>query len=119
MFSLPRLGIQGLESKMTNITVTENNDVIATSSITIAKSERIGNDMDYHRVIATLSDGRRAEFLHANFGHREYPHVCTRVYVFETDHIDGGVVVHHAGDVELLDRDNKMAIGRGGKIIRA
>lgn len=85
----------------------------------ITKSTIIGNEMDFHRVVATLSDGRTVEFKNANLGHADYPHIGTGVHVFESDHVEGGVTVFHAGDVELLDRTGQMVVGRGGKIIGA
>jgi hypothetical protein len=81
----------------------------------ITESKPIGSTETFHEVVATLSDGRTASFRNVAYGQCEYPHVGTAVHVFESDYIDGGVIIYHAGDVAIIDREREW--GRTGKII--
>jgi hypothetical protein len=82
----------------------------------ITESKPIGTET-FHEVIATLTDGRKASFKKCSYGQAEYPHAGTAVHVFESDYIDGGVIIYHAGDVAIIDREGEW--GRTGKIIHA
>jgi len=77
----------------------------------------VGPKMGFHTARATLSDGRVAEFWQANLGHREYPHALTPVHVFASDHVEGGIVVFHAGDVVMLDKEGRWETGRSGRLV--
>jgi len=90
---------------------------MSATKTTIINSQTVGDYTKAHNVIATLSDGRKAEFVNADFGHEDYPHVGCQVAVFDADVADAGVIVFHSGDVELIARNGEMVIGRGGKIV--
>jgi hypothetical protein len=83
----------------------------------ITESKPIGNTTTFHEVVATLSDGRTASFRNVAHGQGEYPHVGTPVHVCESDYIEDGVLIYHAGTVAIIDNHGVWLGSRIGEII--
>lgn len=70
----------------------------------------IGNERQFHSVIATLENGARVRFSNCALGQSLYPNENTEVEYFDTPHNEGGLQIFPAKSACILKRGERTHV---------